>query len=104
MNKFGNLIRIKREEQEMLLRHLSAKLDIDTAMLSKIERGEKTAKREQIVHLANLFKLDYNELYTFWLADRVFKLIENEKNGLQALKIAQKEMITLTKKIGCDRV
>jgi hypothetical protein len=38
MNKFGDLIRAKREEQDMLLRHLSAELDIDTAQLSKIER------------------------------------------------------------------
>jgi len=38
MNKFGYLTRPKREEQEMLLRHF-AELDIDTAMLSKIDRG-----------------------------------------------------------------
>jgi transcriptional regulator with XRE-family HTH domain len=98
MNKFGELIRSKREEQEMLLRHLSAELDIDTAMLSKIERGEKTAKREHIVHLAKLFKLDYNELFSLWLADQVFQLVENEEQALQALKIAEKEMKLLTMK------
>jgi transcriptional regulator with XRE-family HTH domain len=92
MNKFGDLIRSKREEQEMLLRHLSAELDIDTAMLSKIERGEKTAKREYIKSLAKLFKLDYNELFSLWLADQVFQLVENEEQALQALNIAEKEL------------
>lgn len=92
MNKFGDLIRSKREEQEMLLRHLSAELDIDTAMLSKIERGEKTAKREHIELLAKLFKLDYNELFSLWLADQVFQLVENEKQALQALQIAEEEL------------
>ncbi|MGB1284559.1 MAG: helix-turn-helix domain-containing protein, partial [Polaribacter sp.] len=62
MNKFGDLIRTKREEQEMLLRHLSAQLDMDTAMLSKIERGEKTARKEHIKQLSKIFNLDYNEL------------------------------------------
>lgn len=41
MNKFGDLIRSSREEKEMLLRHIAAELDVDTALLSKIERGEK---------------------------------------------------------------
>ena len=98
MNKFGDVIRSKREEQEMLLRHLSAKLDMDTAMLSKIERGEKTAKREHIEPLAKIFKLDYNELFSLWLADQVFQLVENEEQASQALKIAQKELVINTKK------
>ena len=94
MNKFGDLIRSKREEQEMLLRHLSAELDIDTAMLCKIERGEKTAKREHIKYLAKLFKLDYNELFSLWLADQVYQLVKNEKQALQALKIAENGLMT----------
>ena len=97
MNKFGDLIRSKREEQEMLLRHLSAELDIDTAMLSKIERGEKTAKREHIEPLAKLFKLDYNDLFSLWLADQVFQLVENEEQALQALNIAEEELVKLKK-------
>ena len=99
MNKFGDLIRSKREEQEMLLRHLSAQLDIDTAMLSKIERGEKTAKREHIFFLAELFKLDYNEMFSLWLADQVFELVENEEQALQALKITEKELKTNKRQI-----
>ena len=92
MNKFGDLIRSKREEQEMLLRHLSAQLDMDTAMLSKIERGEKTLKREHIETLAKLFNIDCNYLFSIWLADQVFQLVENEKQALQALKIVKKEL------------
>ena len=92
MNKFGDLIRNKREENEMLLRHLSAQLDIDTAMLSKIERGEKIAKKEQVEQLAKIFKIDNNELMALWLADKVFLLVENEDQALKALTIAEKEI------------
>ena len=92
MNKFGDLIRTNREKEEMLLRHLSAQLDIDTAMLSKIERGEKIAKREHVKQLAKIFKLDYKELMALWLADKVFLLVENEDQALQALKVAEKEV------------
>ena len=92
MNKFGDLIRSKREEQEMLLRHLSAELDIDTAILSKIERGEKIAKREHVEHLAKLFNIDYNTLFSLWLADQVFQLVKNEEQALKVLRIVEKEV------------
>ena len=98
MNKFGYLIRTKREEQEMLLRHLSAQLDMDTAMLSKIERGEKIARKEHIKPLAKIFKLNYNELLSLWLADKIYLLIKDEKIALQALEIAEKEIKNRYKK------
>jgi hypothetical protein len=81
----------------MLLRHLSAELDLVTAMLSKMERGEKTAKHEHIEPLAKLFKLDYNKFFSLWLADQVFQLVENEEQALQALQIAEKEVKLLIK-------
>lgn len=46
-SQFGNKIRILREEQKMLLRQLAPLLDMDTAQLSKIERGERNAKKKQ---------------------------------------------------------
>jgi len=67
-------------------------------MLSKIERGEKTAKREHINLLAKLFKLDYNELFSLWLADQIYQLIKNEKQGLQALKIAENGLMIKKRK------
>lgn len=92
MNKFGDLIRSTREEREMLLRHIAAELDVDTALVSKIERGEKTAKREHVLALAQLFNINPDELISLWLADQVSVLVENEEQALQALKIAEKEI------------
>lgn len=92
MNKFGDLIRAKREEQEMLLRHLSAELDIDTAQMSKIERGERTAKREHVHQLIKIFKLNEEEATALWLADQVVNLIGNEDDALNALKVAEAEI------------
>ena len=93
MNKFGDLIRSKRESSNMLLRHLASELDIDTGMLSKIERGEKLAKRELITQLAELLKLDERELLSFWLADQVYNLVCEEKNALTVIKLVEQELI-----------
>ncbi len=42
---FGNKIKELREEQSLLQRQLAAFLEIDTPMFSKIERGDRRAKR-----------------------------------------------------------
>lgn len=59
-------------------RQLSAALEIDTPMYSKIERGERKAKRSQIPIMAKLFEIDEKELLTIWLADKVLDTVENE--------------------------
>ncbi len=43
MNSFGEFLRNKREQLGLPLRKVAAELDIDTPILSKIERGEKLA-------------------------------------------------------------
>ena len=50
---FGQRIKELRENKKLLQRHLAASLEIDTPMFSKIERGERKAKREQVLKLQN---------------------------------------------------
>ena len=60
--KFGEHIKQLREQNHLLQRQLANALDMDTAMLSKIERGERRAKREHIPVLASLLKTNEKEL------------------------------------------
>lgn len=46
---FANKIRTLREQNGMLQRKVAAALDMDAGLYSKIERGERPAKREQVV-------------------------------------------------------
>ncbi len=48
-------------------------------MYSKIERGERPAKRKQVVALAQLLSTAENELLTLWLADKVMEVLDGEK-------------------------
>ena len=75
---FWNKIKELREERGLLQRQLSAALEIDTPMYSKIERGERKAKRSQIPIMAKLFEIDEKELLTIWLADKILDVVENE--------------------------
>lgn len=84
----GDKIRELREQDNTLLRHLAAQLDMDTAMLSKMERGDRFFRKEDIVALAKIFKRSEEELLTLWLADKILKTIESEEYKEQALKLA----------------
>lgn len=88
----GDKIRELRESKNILLRQLAAQLDMDTAMLSKMERGDRFFRKEDIVALAEIFNQPFQELLTVWLADKVLKTIENEEYKKQALELAIKKV------------
>ena len=77
----------------MVQRKLAAALDIDTPMYSKIERGERKAKRCHIPIMARLLEIEEKELLTIWLADKVLDIVEGEDEvKLDAVICAQKEI------------
>ena len=78
MNVFGKKIKELREEHGLFQRHLCVALEIDTPMYSKIERGERKAKRSQVPIMAKIFGVDEKELLTVWLADKILDIVENE--------------------------
>jgi Helix-turn-helix. len=90
--QFGERIRELRESKELLQRQLAASLEIDTPMFSKIERGQRRAKREQVLLLAELLDTNVNDLLTLWLADQVYDLVKDEEIAAQALKVAEEEV------------
>ena len=94
----GEKIKELRDEHGVLQRQLAALLEIDTPMFSKIERGDRRAKRTQVIQLADYFKIDKNELLTLWLADKVLDAVEDEdENKLKfaAIEIVQERIGTI---------
>jgi transcriptional regulator with XRE-family HTH domain len=89
---FGNRIRELRESRELLQRQLAASLEIDTPMFSKIERGERKAKKKQVILLAELLQADVQELLTLWLAEQVYDLVKDEDVASDALKVAEADI------------
>lgn len=86
----GKRIRKLRDENGVLQRQLAALLEIDTPMFSKIERGDRRAKRTHVVQLAKYFNVDEKELLTLWVADKVLDAVEGEDEFKQdAIKVAQ---------------
>jgi len=100
MESLGETIRQLREEKELPLRTVAAYLDIDQAILSKMERGQRKASREQVVKLAKYYKVKADDLLIAWLSDKVIYEVEDEKLALKALQVAEKKIKYGKKKIG----
>lgn len=92
MDSLGDNIRKLREDKELPLRTVAAYLDIDQAILSKIERGQRKASREQVVKLAEYFGAKENELIIAWLSDKLVYEVEDEKFALQAIHVAEEKI------------
>lgn len=92
MAQFGDRIRYLRIRQKMLLRHLASKMDMDASIISKIERGDRVIKKEQIGLLAEILEADKDELLTLWLADQVYDVIQGEDMADEALKSVSKKI------------
>lgn len=96
---FGDKIRELRDEQDLLQRQLAAALEIDTPMFSKIERGDRRAKREQVVKLAELLHQDENEMLKLLLADKVLDALDGEeKLSIDAIEVAKNELMDVNRK------
>lgn len=89
----GKRIKELRESSGLLQRELAAKLSIGEGFLSKVENDQKLLKRDDLMILSRIFNVDLSELETLWLANKLYDLIKNENNGLNALKVAEEQVV-----------
>jgi transcriptional regulator with XRE-family HTH domain len=89
---FGEKVRSLREHDEMPLRKLAALLDIDQSTLSKIERNERKPNDEIIQKIAEIFKIDKEELNISFLSDMVAYELLEEEHSKDILKIAEQKI------------
>jgi HTH-type transcriptional regulator, competence development regulator len=92
METIGQIIRTNREKRGLLLRVLAAQLDIDSAILSKIERSERKPTRDQILKIADIFKINKDELLIQYLSEKIAYQIVHEDVASKALKVAERKV------------
>jgi len=92
MNSLGETIRKLRVEKKLPLRTVAAYLDIDQAILSKLERGQRKISRELVVKLAQYFKAEPESLLIAWLSDKVVYEVGDDDLALKALQVAEKQV------------
>ena len=99
MNTLGEFIRKLRIEKKLPLRTVAAFLDIDQAILSKIERGQRKPGRELVSKLAAYYNVNEDEMLVAWLSDKLVYELADEKMALQALKLAEEKILYAKKPV-----
>ena len=74
--EFGSYVRTLRVQNNLLLRELSSMLGIDSAILSKIERGDRNATKEQLIKICNSFPKESKKLKVNWLSQKIVTEIQ----------------------------
>jgi len=92
MDNFGETLRELREEKQLPLRTVAAFLDIDQAILSKVERGQRKLNRELVVKLAQYFQVEEEKLLVAWLSDKLVYELEDEELAIKALQLAEEHI------------
>ncbi len=90
--KLGDLLRRLRVEQKLPLRKVAALLDIDVAILSKMERGERKLNKEVVLKLAEIYRHDPDELVIMYLSEKILYEIGDEELALKGLLAAEGEV------------
>lgn len=88
----GEKLRELRESKELPLRKVSAILDIDVAILSKMERRERKLTKDIVLKLAEIYGHNADELLVLFLSDKIMYEIQDEDLGEKALKVAEQRV------------
>ena len=92
MKRIGEIIRELREQKSLLLRQVAAEIEIDQALLSKIERNERMPTKDQVKRFAKFFGKNENELLVAFLSDKLVYEVRDEEVALKAMQVAEKKI------------
>ncbi len=86
------LLKTAREQKGLTMREVSQQLQIDQALVSKFENGQRNPTKAQITKMAGLYGIDLENLMLLWLKEKILREIEGEPLALKALKAAESEL------------
>jgi len=92
MSTVGLQLRELREKSGLSLRKAAVLADIDIAILSKMERGERKLTKELIIRLSEIYNCKPDHLIINFLSEKVVYELKDEEFGLKALKMAEQKI------------
>jgi predicted nucleotidyltransferase/DNA-binding XRE family transcriptional regulator len=102
MDTLGKIIRKLRTDNKLSLRVVAAFLDMDQAILSKIEHGKRKPNRDQVLKMAEYFKVEKDDLLVAWMADKVLYELGDDELALKVLQVAE-DQVAYRKFVKIDR-
>lgn len=87
------LLKNARIEKNLKLKEVAIQTEIDQALISKFESGNRKPTREQLKKLAQVLDIDITQLTIAWLKEKILYEIQDDHVGLEALRVAEAELL-----------
>jgi transcriptional regulator with XRE-family HTH domain len=94
----GKHFRELRKEKGETLHQVSKGTDIDSPMLSKIERGERMPTLEQLKKLCKYFKVAEADLKVMHTAEKIIKEYGVNETTYEAVRMVSEQIVPYLKK------
>ena len=92
MKSLGDILKVAREEKEMILRKVSAVVDIDQSLISKFEKNERKPTKKQLIRLAKFYKLSEQELIINWHSEKIADDLKYAQATTEILRVAEEKI------------
>jgi Fic family protein len=96
--KLSEKITARRKELGYTMLKLSAFSAIDQALLSKYENDQRVPSEAHLKSLSESLQIEYTELRKYYLAEKIYSLLEYENNPREILQAAEDRVEYLTSK------
>lgn len=96
--ELGKYLRGLRNSREETLHQVSKGTDIDSPLLSKIERSERLPTSEQIKRLAKYYKISEEKLKIQHVAEKILKDYGANEITFNAVRLVNEQFINYNKK------
>lgn len=91
-NPLGARLRKLRQERKLPLRKVAALLDMDVAILSKMERGQRKLTKEVVMKLAEIYGMNSEELIIQFLSEKIIEAIGDDDLAPKVIKAADAQV------------
>ena len=92
MITLGDTLKQARDEKKLILRKVSAEVDIDQSLISKFEKNERKPTMEQIIRLAKFYGLPQNQLVINWYSEKIAEDLKYTESTSEILKVAEEKI------------
>lgn len=97
-SELGQYFRELRKERQETLHQMSKGTDIDSPMLSKIERGERLPTSEQLKRLAKFYKVSDASLKAKHTAEKILKEYGVNETTYDAIQLVNERLTPYAKR------
>lgn len=92
MKTLGERLHQARESKNLILRKVSAAVDIDQSLISKFEKNERKPTQPQIKALAKFYGLDEKDLIIDWYSEKIAEELLYTESSQKILQVAEEKL------------